>query len=109
MTTVVSYNDILVAEIVVVPNVVLVAGRIFRCEPELAGAGVFVNPVNGDEIRTRPEDGRLLVTSWKNAAGDDTATLITGTEGGSVYRSDGKIVSFRALARRIVEMADNFG
>jgi hypothetical protein len=102
MTIVASHNEILVAE-TVAPNVVLVAGRIFRCEPEKVNNGAFVNPVNGDEIRTRRDDGRLLVTGWKNAAGDDTAALISGTEGGSVYRSEGKKIGFMALAQRIVD------
>ena len=102
MTIVASYNEKLVAEIVVAPNVALVAGRIFRCEPERVGDGVFANPVNGDEIRTRREDGRLLVTGWKNATGDDTATLVSGTEGGSVYRSNGRTIGFMMLARRIM-------
>lgn len=103
MTIVASHNEILVAETVVAPNVVLIAGRIFRCEPTHVADGVFANPVNGDEIRTRREDGRLLVTGWKNAAGDDTATLISGTEGGSVYRSEGRTIGFMALAQRIVD------
>jgi hypothetical protein len=101
MTIIASYNNVIVAEIVVAPNVALVAGRIFRYEPGIEDGSVFTAR-NGDKIRVRREDGRVLVTGWESEAADDTVTLITGTEGGSLYRSNGKTISFHKLAERIV-------